>query len=72
MRVCSCFDANNDVFYVRQMFKYTLLLEMDTIYHIFNKRYNKKPYLFFVRKKPIKLELLFRTQYQGFKSHDKH
>lgn len=43
MRVCSCFDANNDVFYARQMFKYTLLLEMDTICHIFTKLYDKKP-----------------------------
>lgn len=25
------------------MFKYTLLLEMDTIYHIFTKLYDKKP-----------------------------
>lgn len=41
MRVCSCFDANNDVFYFRQMFKYTLLLEMDTYYHIFTKIYDK-------------------------------
>lgn len=36
------FDANNDLFYVSQMFKYTLILKMDTIYHIFTKLYDKK------------------------------
>lgn len=30
------FDANNDVFYVRKMFEYTLLLQMDTYYTMFS------------------------------------